>query len=71
MKEAPKKKILVVEDEPDILELLGLAQASGQQLLRLINQLLEIARLESGAVPLNRRPTLPMSRGARCASAPA
>jgi NtrC-family two-component system sensor histidine kinase KinB len=46
--------------EPDILELLGLAQASGQQLLRLINQLLEIARLESGAVPLNRRPSLPI-----------
>lgn len=45
--------------EPDILELLSLAQSSGQQLLRLINQLLEIARLESGAVPLNRQPSPP------------
>lgn len=45
--------------EPDILELLSLVQSSGQQLLRLINQLLEIARLESGAVPLNRQATPP------------
>ncbi len=45
--------------EQDIFDLLGLAQSSGQQLLRLINQLLEIARLESGAVPLNRQPALP------------
>jgi signal transduction histidine kinase len=45
--------------DPDLFELLGLAESSGQQLLRLINQLLEIARLESGAIPLNRQPTQP------------
>jgi NtrC-family two-component system sensor histidine kinase KinB len=45
--------------EPDIFELLSLAQSSGQQLLRLINQLLEIARLESGAIPLNRAAASP------------
>ena len=45
--------------EPDVFELLGLARSSGQHLLRLINQLLEIARLESGAVPLTQQPTLP------------
>ena len=41
--------------EPDALEILQLAHSSGQNLLRLINQLLEIARLESGALPLERQ----------------
>lgn len=45
--------------EPDVFELLRLAQSSGQHMLRLINQLLEIARLESGAMPLNRQPAAP------------
>jgi signal transduction histidine kinase len=45
--------------EPDVFEVLRLAQTSGQHMLRLINQLLEIARLESGSVPLNRQPAVP------------
>jgi signal transduction histidine kinase len=42
--------------EADIFDLLRLARNSGQQLLRLINQLLEIARLEAGGVPLDCQP---------------
>jgi signal transduction histidine kinase len=45
--------------EADVFELVRLAQSSGQHMLRLINQLLEIARLESGSVPLNCQPIAP------------
>jgi signal transduction histidine kinase len=47
--------------EPDVFELLRVAQASGQHMLRLINQLLEIGRLESGSVPLNCQPMAPIN----------
>jgi two-component system, NtrC family, sensor histidine kinase KinB len=45
--------------DDDVRQVVLLAQRSGQHLLRLINQLLEIARLESGSMPLNHQPALP------------
>ncbi len=38
--------------EPDMQDVLKLARGSGQRLLEMINALLDIARMESGAVPL-------------------
>jgi PAS domain S-box-containing protein len=40
--------------EPEAVEVLRLAHGSGRHLLHMINELLDIARLESGAVPLER-----------------
>ena len=40
--------------EPEAIEVLTLARSSGQHLMYMINQLLDVARIESGSVPLQR-----------------
>jgi NtrC-family two-component system sensor histidine kinase KinB len=45
--------------EPEALEVLKLARKSGQNLLHMINQLLDVARIESGTVPLERERVSP------------
>jgi PAS domain S-box-containing protein len=45
--------------DADTSEVLRLARTSGQHLLHMINQLLDVARIESGAVPLQRERVSP------------
>jgi signal transduction histidine kinase len=40
--------------DPEATEVLTLARSSGQHLMHMINQLLDVARIESGSVPLQR-----------------
>jgi signal transduction histidine kinase len=45
--------------EPEATDMLTLARSSGQHLMVMINQLLDVARIESGSVPLQRERVSP------------
>ncbi len=45
--------------EPEAMDVLTLARSSGQHLMHMINQLLDVARIESGSVPLQRERVSP------------